>query len=60
MPRGVTAGTGGAIGKFKYRVNLFPRDVGLVDNFLDAGSGSRVFEHGGEGHSGIAKNPRAA
>src|SRR5450631_4415121 len=31
-------------GKFKYRVNLFPRDVELVDNFLDAGSGFKVFE----------------
>jgi len=45
--------------KLKYRGNLLPRDVELVDDFLYAGSGFKIFEHGGDGHPGIAKNPRA-
>src|ERR1035437_4199628 len=47
-------------GKFKYRINLFPRDVELLDDFLYGGSGFKVFEHGGDGHPGIAKHPCAA
>ena len=33
-------------GEFKYRVDLFPRDVELLDDFLDAGSGFKIFKHG--------------
>src|SRR5229473_4000616 len=33
-------------GKFQYRVDLFPRDVELLDDFLYAGSGFEVFEYG--------------
>jgi hypothetical protein len=47
-------------GKFKYRINLFPRDVELLDDFLYAGSSFNVFEHGGYGHPSIAKYPCAA
>jgi hypothetical protein len=31
-----------ARGKFEYRVDLFPRNVGLLDDFLDAGSSFEV------------------
>ena len=47
-------------GKIKNGVYLFPADVELVDYFLYAGSGFKVFEHGGDGHSGIAKHPCTA
>jgi hypothetical protein len=47
-------------GKFKYRVNLFPRDVKLLDDFLYSGSGCKVFKHGGDGHPRIAKHPGTA
>src|SRR5258708_5336247 len=49
----------GAGGKFKHRVDLFPRDVELLNDFLDAGSGFKVFKYGGHGHPGIAKHPCA-
>ncbi len=61
---GICSGGGDRIkaagGKFKYRVDLFPRDVELLDDFLYGGSGFEIFEHGRHGHSGIAKYPRAA
>jgi hypothetical protein len=47
-------------GEFKYSINLFPRDIELLDDFLDGGSGFDVFEHGGYGHPGIAKYPCTA
>src|SRR5271165_7451733 len=47
-------------GKFKYRVDLFPRDVELLDDFFYGGSGLEVFEHGGHRHPGIAKHPCTA
>src|SRR5271165_219167 len=47
-------------GKFKYRVDLFPRDIELLYDFFYRGSGFEVFEHGGHGHPGIAKHPCAA
>src|SRR5271165_3151230 len=47
-------------GKFKHRVDLFPRDVELLDDFFYCGSGFEVFEDGGHRHPGIAKHPRAA
>src|SRR5579862_1239026 len=34
-------------GKFKHRVNLLPRNVELVDDFLYARSSFKVFEYGG-------------
>lgn len=46
--------------KFKNRINLFPRDVELLDDFLDGGSSFKVFKYGGDGHPGIAKHPCAA
>src|ERR1700693_2523068 len=46
-------------GKFKDRVDLRPRNVELLDDFFDGGSGFKVFEHGGHGHPGIAKYPCA-
>src|ERR1700691_5837175 len=64
--RGVCSGNSGwrciqtAGGKFQYRVDLFSRDVELIDDFLYGGSRFQVFEHGGYGHSGIAKHPSAA
>src|SRR6266851_740411 len=45
-------------GKFQYGVDLFPRDVELLDDFLYAGSGFEVFEYGGNRHPGIAEHPR--
>jgi len=33
-------------GKFKYRLNLFPRDVELLDDFFYSGSGFKIFENG--------------
>src|SRR6266849_3156880 len=62
--RGICSGDADRIkaagGKFKYRVDLFPRDVELFDDFLDGGSSFEVFEHGGHRHPGIAKHPCAA
>jgi hypothetical protein len=37
-------------GKFKYRADLLPGDVELLDDVLDGGSRFEVFEHGGHGH----------
>jgi len=47
-------------GEFKYSINLFPRDVELLDDLLYGDSSFDVFEYGGDGHPGIAKYPRAA
>src|SRR5690348_15152936 len=62
--RGLCSGNGSRVkaagGKFKYRVDLFSRDIELLDDFLYGGSGFEVFEHGGYGHPGIAKYPCAA
>ena len=46
-------------GKFKYRVDLFPRNVELLDDFLYGDSGLEVVKHGGHRHPGIAKHPCA-
>src|SRR5271166_985314 len=46
-------------GKFKHRVDLFPRDVELLDDFFYGGPGFEVFEHGGHWHPGISKHPCA-
>src|SRR5712692_7972369 len=64
--RGVCGGGGvpdrikTAGGEFQYRVDLFPRDVELLDDFLYSGSSFEVFEDCGHGHAGTAKHPCAA
>ena len=47
-------------GKLKYLVDLFARDVELLDDFVDRGAGFEVFEYGGDGHARIVKHPRTA
>ncbi len=47
-------------GKFKNRLNLLPRDVVLLDDFLDARTNFEVFKDCSDGHSGVLKHPRAA
>jgi hypothetical protein len=44
-------------GKLKYRVDLFARYIELLNDFVYAGSGFEVVEHGGDGHPGTAKHP---
>jgi hypothetical protein len=46
-------------GKFEHGLNLLPRDVELVDDFVYSGSGLKVLEDGGDGHPSIAKDPCA-
>jgi hypothetical protein len=62
--RGIYSGRGDRIkapgGKFKYRADLFPCEVELLDDFLDTGSGLEVLEDCGHRHPGIAKHPCAA
>jgi hypothetical protein len=64
IDRGICSGDPDRIeaagGKFQYSIDLFPRDVELLDDFLYAGSSFEVFEYGGNWHTGIAKNPCAA
>jgi hypothetical protein len=43
--------------EFQHACNLFPRNVELLHDFLDGGSGFNVFENGGYGHPNIAKTP---
>jgi len=47
-------------GEFKYGLNLLPRQVELVDDFVKGGSGFKVLEDGGHGHPGIAEHPCSA
>src|ERR1700722_11623498 len=47
-------------GKLEYRIDTFARYVQLLNNFVYAGAGFKVVEHGGDVHPGIAKHPRAA
>jgi hypothetical protein len=47
-------------GKLKYLVDLFARDVKLLDDFVDRGAGFEVFEYSGNGHARVAKYPSAA
>ena len=42
-------------GKLKYLVDLFARDVELLDDFVDRGAGFEVFEYGGDGHACVAE-----
>src|SRR6476646_11686536 len=46
--------------KLKHRVDLFPRYVELFNDVFDACSRFEVFENGGHGHPGVAKDPCAA
>src|SRR5208283_5633742 len=41
-------------------VDRFPRNVELLHDFFDGGSGFQVFEHGRHWHPSIAKHPSAA
>ena len=47
-------------GKFKYSVDLLPRNVELVNDFFYGGSSFKVLEYGRYGHTGITKHPCAA
>ena len=47
-------------GKLKYLVDLFVRDVELLDDFVDRGAGFEIFEYGGDGHARVAKHPCTA
>src|SRR5450432_1296750 len=47
-------------GKCQYRVDLFPSDVELLNDFLNGCSGFEVFEYGRHGHPGVAKYPCGA
>jgi hypothetical protein len=44
-------------GELKDSVDLFPRDIELLNDFVYGGSGFKVLEHGGHGHPGILKYP---
>ena len=45
--------------KFKNRFNLLPRDIVLLDDFLNARTYFEVFKDRGDRHPGIAEHPRA-
>src|SRR5271157_3159718 len=47
-------------GKFKYRVDLFPRDVELLNDFFYGGPGFEIFEHGRNRHTDVLEHPCAA
>src|ERR1700687_4360830 len=47
-------------GKLKYRVDLLARYIELLNDFVYAGSGFKVVEHGGDRHPGTSKHPCAA
>src|SRR6266566_2662835 len=47
-------------GKFEHRLNLLPRHMKLLDNFLDARTRLKIFKNRSDGHPGIAKHPCAA
>jgi hypothetical protein len=46
--------------EFEYGLNLFPRHMKLLDNFLYARTRLKVFKNRGNRHSGIFKHPCAA
>src|SRR5215472_16998857 len=48
-----------ASGERKHGVDLFPRDVELLNDLVYRGSGFKVVEHSGHGHAGILKHPCA-
>src|ERR1700739_4871833 len=74
MPFGVTwskrmsieglAGQRGSVeaagGKLKHLVDLFARNVELLDDFVDRGAGFEVFEDSGDRHARVAKHPCTA
>lgn len=47
-------------GELKHSIDLFPREVELLNDFVDGRSGFEVVEHGRHGHSGVPEHPRAA
>ena len=47
-------------GKLKYRIDLFPRYIELLDNLPYARAGFEVLKHGRYGHSSTAKHPCTA
>jgi hypothetical protein len=46
--------------KLQYRIDLFPRNVELLDNFVNARPSFEVFEHGGYRPAGAPENPCTA
>ena len=46
--------------KFKYRLNLLPRHVVLLDDFLNAGAQFQILKNSSDGHPRIPKYPCAA
>src|SRR5580704_3151768 len=51
-------GVQAAGGKFQHRLNLLSRYMELLDDFLDAGAGLKIFEHRRYGHTRPAEYPR--
>jgi len=47
-------------GELKHGVDLFPRDIELLNDLFYGGSGFEVLEHGGHGHAGVLEHPCAA
>src|ERR1700676_3624927 len=46
-------------GKFEHRLNLLPRYVKLLDDFLYARTRLKIFKNRSNGHPSTAKHPRA-
>src|SRR5271157_4229963 len=57
---GGTWGIQAAGRKFEHAYNLFPCHVEPLHDFLDTCPGFEVLENGGNRHTGVPKNPRAA
>ncbi len=53
-------GVKAAGGKFKHGLNLFPRNIVLLDNFLNARTDFQIFKNRSDGHPGIFKDPCSA
>lgn len=53
--RGVEA----AGSKFEHSLNLLSRHMKLLDDFLYARSGLKIFKNHSDGHTGVLKHPRA-
>ena len=47
-------------GKFEHSLNLLPRYMKLLDDFLYARTRFKILKNRSDGHPGIAKHPRAA
>src|ERR1700682_4177698 len=46
--------------KFQHCVDLLPRDIELLDDFLNTRTGLKIFKDGSHGHPCIAKHPCSA